>query len=116
MDLLASAGVAGIHRSYPCCCFWGEGPPALRSRSTEAWLRWVGLGLTRMGNAPRPEGLRRVVRGAEPGAGMKTFDWPVKLSRSVGEWLRLFERLGVASSSSVEELLRRDPAKRCKGR
>jgi len=92
--------------------FCGDRPLAL-SLSTEAWDRWEGVELTRIGNAPRPDGLRLVVLGADPGGGIRTLVWPVKFIRSMGESAEWRACLGVASSSSPGDVLLRD--KRCNG-
>ena len=60
-----------------------------------------------MGNPPLPDGLRRVVRGVGPGGGIRIFDCPVKLRRSVGESPEFRDRRGVSSTSFVELLLAR---------
>ena len=69
-----------------------------------------------MGNPPRPEGLLRIGRDVELGGGMRMFVWPVKFKRSVGESLKVLLRLGVASSSSFDDVLRLDMESSRRGR
>lgn len=69
-----------------------------------------------MGNAPLPEGLLLIVRGAEVGGGITIFVWVVKFIRSVGESLELRGLRGVASSSSLEDVLCREEESNRKGR
>lgn len=57
-----------------------------------------------MGKAPRPEGLRLAVLGVGPGGGIRMLVWPVKFSRSVDDSAECRAPLGVASSSSFEEV------------
>ncbi len=76
----------------------------------------MGLGLILIGNAPLPDGLRRILRGAEPGGGITIFVCPVKFSKSVVASPDAFGFRGVGSSSSFEEVLRRDEDNNRSGR
>ena len=61
--------------------------------------------MTLIGKAPRPDGLLLVVLGVGPGGGMRMFVWPVKFSRSFVESAECLDTLGVASSSSFDDVL-----------